>query len=194
MSWILDGISGNQDFNDRFHTWGGEWNLGLSEQQEMLRRTAREFLEAECPTTLVRELEESERGYSPELWQRMADLGWLGLAFPTEYGGANASIVDQVVLFEEIGWAIVPSPILTSTVLSGQTILNAGTEEQKARLLPGLARGDIIATLALGHAGDGFGEDDLEAHALAATGDYVVNGVKLFVPYANVSDYLLCVR
>ena len=74
-------------------------DLGLSEQQEMLSRAAREFLEAECPTTLVRELEDSDRGYSPELWRKMADLGWLGQAFPGQYGGSDGTLIDQVALF-----------------------------------------------------------------------------------------------
>ena len=168
-------------------------DLGLSEQQEMLSRAAREFLEAECPTTLVRELEDSDRGYSPELWRKMADLGWLGQAFPGQYGGSDGTLIDQVALFEEIGRAILPSPILTSTVLCGQTILYGGSEDQKASLLPLISRGDTIATLALAEAGAGFDGGDISVTATADGGDYVINGTKLFVPYAHVADYLLCV-
>ncbi len=161
-------------------------DLGLNEQQEMLRRAAREFLEAECPTSLVRELEGTDSGYSPELWKRMADLGWLGLAFPPHYSGSGGSLIDQVVLFEEIGRALVPSPIFTSSVLCGQVLLNAGSEQQKELLLPRMASGDTIVTLALDEPSPGV------LQAKADGGDYILNGVKLFVPYSHVADYLIC--
>ena len=164
-------------------------DLGLNEQQEMLGRTARDFLEAECPTTLVRELESSDKGYSPELWRKMADLGWLGLAFPAEYGGAGGSLVDEVVLFEEIGRAIVPGPMLTSTVLSGQAVLNAATDEQKSGLLRGIARGDTILSAALTEAG----ADHAGLRAEKAGDSYVINGDSMFVPYAHVASHLVVV-
>lgn len=166
-------------------------DLGLSEQQEMLRRVAREFLEAECPTSLVRDLEASERGYLPELWKRMAELGWLGLSFPSRYGGAGGELLDQVVLFEELGRAIVPGPMLASNVMAGQLLLHAGTEEQKADLLPRMARGDAIVTLAAPHASLNGGHTEIRA--VAGGGGYVVDGDALFVPYAHVADYILCV-
>ena len=124
-------------------------NLGFSESQEMLRRTAREFLEANCHTTLVRELENSEAGYSRALWKKMAQLGWLGILFPSRYGGTDGTLIDHMPLSEEIGRAILPSPMITSTVLSGLILMNSGTEEQKARILPQMAMGDMIVTLAL---------------------------------------------
>ena len=168
-------------------------DMGLSEQQELLRRSAREFLDAESPITQARVLEDSESGYSPELWKQMAALGWLGLGFPPQYGGSGGDPVDQAVLFEEIGRAILPSPILPSMVLSGQAILNAGNEEQKVRLLGGIGRGDVIVTLALDEPGAGLADGGLKAHAAPDGGDYVINGTKLFVPYAHVADYILCV-
>ena len=167
-------------------------DLGLGEQQEMLRRAARQFLEDGCPTALVRELEDSDIGYSPELWKSMADLGWLGLGLPGEYGGAGGSLVDQVVLFEEIGRAILPSPIFPSTVLCGQTLLRTASEEQKLQLLPRVVAGDLIMTLAPEDAPGGPEEERLDIVA-AADGDYVINGTRLFVPYAHVADYILYV-
>ena len=153
-------------------------DLGLSEQQELIRRTAREFLDAESPTTLVRELEDSESGYSPELWTKMAALGWLGLGIPPQYGGSGGNLIDQVVLFEEIGRAILPSPILTSTVLSGQVILNAGNEEQKLSLLGGISRGDAIVTQALEEPGAELRGSALNVRAAADGSDHVINGVE----------------
>ena len=167
-------------------------DFGLSEPQEMLRRTARDFLESECPTTVVRELEASERGYSPELWRKMADLGWLGILLPSQYEGADGTLIDQVVIAQEMGRVLLPSPVLTSTVLSGQVLLNAGSEEQKARLLPQMARGAVIVTLALAEPG-GWLDGASEVRAVADGKDYIINGTKLFVPYAQVADHLLCV-
>ena len=166
-------------------------DLGLGEQQEMLSRSAREFLEAECPTTVVRELEDSERGYSPELWERMAGLGWLGVGLPRQVRGVRGSLLDQVVLFEEVGRALLPSPMLTSSVLAGQIFLNAADEEQKSRLLTSIGAGDTIVSVALAIGPHGGGDS-----GVSVTPDgsgYVVSGTSLFVPYAHVSDYVLCV-
>jgi alkylation response protein AidB-like acyl-CoA dehydrogenase len=167
-------------------------DLGLSERHQILKRTARELLEAECPAALVREIEDSERGYSPDLWKQMADLGWLGLALPPEYGGSGGDLVDQVVLFEELGRAIVPSPVLPSTVLCGQTLLNAGGGEQKERLLPGISRGDTIVVPAGAALPGGPLRSGLQIRPAGDGSDFVIEGSSLFVPYAHVADYLLC--
>ena len=166
--------------------------FGLSERQQILKRTAREFLEAECPTALVRESEASEQGYSPDLWNKMADLGWLGLALPPEYGGAGGNLLDQVVLFEEVGRALVPGPIFSSTVLSGQILLNAGSEDQKGRLLSEISGGKtIVVTAGTGVAGGPI-RGDLQIRPAGDRGDSVLNRTSLFVPYAHAADYLLC--
>ena len=166
--------------------------LGLNEHQELIRRTAREFLEAECPTSLVRQIEASESGYSTELWKKMAELGWLGMALPPEHGGEGGSLVDQVVLFEEIGRALVPSPILTSTVLSAQTLIYAASEEQKARLIPRIARGDTVVTMASTDSSAGVDGVAPSVHAVLHGGHYVISGTAMFVPYAHLAEYILC--
>ena len=81
-------------------------DLGLSEQQELLKNAARDFLEKECPETLVREMEEDEKGYSPELWKKMAEQGWQGLLVPEAYGGADFGYLDLIILIEEFGRAL----------------------------------------------------------------------------------------
>ena len=91
-------------------------DLGLSEEQELLKNFARDFLEKECPETLVREMEEDERGYSPELWKKMAEQGWQGLIVPPEYGGSGMTFLDMVVLLEEFGRALVPGPFIPTAV------------------------------------------------------------------------------
>ena len=87
-------------------------DFGFSEEQEMLRQSARSLLERECPSAHVRQMMEDERGYSPELWRKMADLGWLGLVLPEEHGGAGLNYVDLVVVAEEMGRVLLPSPFI----------------------------------------------------------------------------------
>ena len=93
----------------------------------MLRKSARDFLKSECPASLVKEMAEDEKGYSLELWQKMALVGWQGLIFPDRYGGGGASFLDLVILLEETGRALLPSPLL-STVLGGVAILEYVSE------------------------------------------------------------------
>ncbi len=85
-------------------------DYSLSEQQEMLKNTARDFLEKESPKSHVREMEKDDKGYSPELWKKMADLGWMGLVFPEELGGSGMGPLELTVLLEEMGRALVPAP------------------------------------------------------------------------------------
>src|SRR5512139_707545 len=106
-------------------------DLGLSEEQEMLKNFARDFLEKECPETLVREMEEDERGYSPDLWQKMSEQGWQGLVIPPEYGGSGMGYLDLIVLLEEFGRALVPGPFIPTVVGGAIPILEAGSEAQK---------------------------------------------------------------
>src|SRR5919109_1328884 len=86
-------------------------DFGFSPEQDMLRQTARAFLEDNCPTSLVRQLMEDERGYKPELWKDMAELGWLGLAFPEEYGGQGVGFLGPTGIFEEMGAVFLPAPL-----------------------------------------------------------------------------------
>jgi alkylation response protein AidB-like acyl-CoA dehydrogenase len=168
-------------------------DLGLSEEQEMLKTSARDFLQRECPKKLVKQLDESDEGYSPELWRKMAQLGWLGLLFPEEYGGSGGSFLDLVVLLEEMGYNILPGPFFSTVVLGGSPILAAGNEEQKKELLPNIANGEAILTLALSEPSVRYDAAAVKATADARNGEYVINGTKLFVPDANVADFLLVV-
>ena len=167
-------------------------DLALIEHQQLLQRTAREFLEAECPTSLVREMEATEEGYSAALWKRMADLGWLGLAIPNELGGSGGNLIDQEFLFEEVGRALAPGPLLASSVFATQILLIAGNQNQKADLLPSMSRGEIIATSRLVEQETSIGIPGLGLRALMDGADYVLEGTELFVPYAQVASHILC--
>jgi alkylation response protein AidB-like acyl-CoA dehydrogenase len=168
-------------------------NFNLQEEQDMLKKTARDFLTNRCPKTLVREMEEDEKGYPTELWQEIADLGWTGLAFPEKYGGGGMSFLDLVLLIEEMARACLPSPFFATVILSGLAILDAGTEEQKQAYLPQVSSGKSIFTLALYE-----GETQPEVGSIAATataknGHFIISGTKLFVPNAHVADHILYV-
>jgi alkylation response protein AidB-like acyl-CoA dehydrogenase len=168
-------------------------DLGLSEEQELLKSSARDFLQNECPKQLVKQLDESDEGYSPELWRKMAGLGWMGLPFPPEYGGEGGSFLDLAILLEEMGYNIVPGPYFSSVVLGGLAILAAGTEEQKRQYLPQVSRGDSILTLALTEPSVRYDAAAVKTTAAAKNGEYTISGTKLFVPDANVAHHLLCV-
>jgi alkylation response protein AidB-like acyl-CoA dehydrogenase len=168
-------------------------DLVLSEEQEMLKTMARDFLTDKLPKTAVKEIEESEPGYSAELWKEMAGLGWMGLAFPEKYGGSDMHFLDLAVLLEEMGRACLPGPYFSTVVLSGLTILDIGSEEQKGEYLPKIASGEAIFTLALTEPSASYDADGIETKATADKDDYIINGTKLFVPDANVADYILVV-
>ena len=168
-------------------------DLALSEEQEMLRKMARDFLTNKCPKTLVREMEKDEKGYSPELWQEMAELDWMGLVFPARYGGGDMNFLDLSVLLEEIGRACLPGPFLSTVVLGGLPILDIGNEEQKQEYLPKIASGKAIFTLALTEPSAEYDAASITVKATADNNDYIITGTKLFVPDAHIADYLLCV-
>ena len=166
-------------------------DLGLNEAQQMLKNSAQEFLEAECPDTYVREMEEDENGFTTEMWQKLAEQGWLGLIIPEKYGGVELEFQDLTILLEEMGRYMLPGPYFSNVVLGGMSIMDSGTEEQKQEYLPRIAEGQIIVTLALN---EPSGRWDAEGIQLTAdgTGDkYTLNGTKLFVPNAHISDYIV---
>ena len=168
-------------------------DLGLTEEQEMLRKMARDFLATECPKALVREMEEDEKGYPPQLWQGMAEVGWVGLPFPEEYGGGEGSFLDLAVLIEEMGRACLPGPFFSTVVLGGLTILEVGTEEQKKEFLPQIAEGKLVIALALTEPSGGYKASDVSVEAVRDGDDYVISGTKLFVTDAHVADWIICV-
>ncbi len=168
-------------------------DLALSEEQEMVKKMARDFLTDKFPKTVVKEIEESELGYSPELWREMAELGWMGLALPEKYGGGDMSFLDLAVLLEEMGRACLPGPYFSTVVLGGLTILDIGSEEQKQEYLPKIASGEAIFTLALTEPSARYDAGGIETKATADKDGYIINGTKLFVPDANVAHYMLVV-
>ena len=165
-------------------------DLELSEDQKMLRKTARDFLVNECTKPFVREMERDEKGYSPDLWQKMADLGWMGLPFPEQCGGWGGSFLDLAVLMEEMGRACLPGPFMASVVLGGLTILEAGSDAQKEQYLTAIAKGDIF-TLALTEPNGSYDPASIHTKATAHGDDFVIAGTKFYVPDAHIASHLL---
>ena len=164
----------------------------LSEEQEMLRKSARDFQADKCPKSYVRQMAADEKGYSPVLWQEMAGLGWMGLIIPELYGGFGMEFTDLAVLLEEMGRACLPGPFFATVVLGALTILKNGSDKQKASYLPQIAAGKMLMTMALNEADGLYEAGSIATTAFAERDDYIINGAKLFVPYAHVADYVLC--
>lgn len=167
-------------------------DLTLNEIQTMLQTSAREFMDDQLPKTRVLEIDDSESGFDSDLWERMAELGWPSLAVPEEYGGLGQGWVDLGVVSEVMGYYACPSPLLSSAVLSAQAILAAGSEEQKRAMLPGIAAGQQIYTLAYTEPDYSWSPSAVQTRAAAVNGGgYTLNGTKLFIPDANVADRIL---
>ncbi len=167
-------------------------DFALNEQQEMMQTLARDFLTGEYSDKVLRAMAADEKGYTPELWQKLAEMNLLGLSIPEEYGGVG-DFLDLIVVLEEMGRACFIGPFFSSTVLGASAIIEAGSEEQKQEYLPGIAEGRIIVTLALTETSAKYTPDAIQTKATRKDNDFIINGTKLFVTDANVADYLICV-
>ena len=169
-------------------------NFGFTEEQELLRAETRKFLDQNAPLARVREIVESESGSDPALWARMAELGWVGLCMPEEHGGVGLDLETLLVVLEETGRSLFPSPLI-STVLAAKAIERFGSDEQQARWLPGLADGSKIGTFAFLEAGDSLTPDGVEAFAKSDGDQLVLSGEKLFVTDVAVANlFVVAVR
>jgi alkylation response protein AidB-like acyl-CoA dehydrogenase len=168
-------------------------DFDLSEDQEILKKTARDFLTAECPGQLVREVEH-ETGFSAELWKKMVRLGWAGMPVDENLGGSGNGFLDVCLLVEEIGRVLAPVP-LVPTVLCEYALIDGGSAEQKKRLLPAMASGQSIITPALNEATLPYHPGAIECTAEKRGEGYKIRGAKLFVPYGAIADaYLAATR
>jgi len=167
-------------------------DFGFSSEQQMLRNSFREFFKKESTPDLVRELWDDPSGYSPQLWKKMAKLGWLGLPYEERFGGSECGFLDLFILFEEMGKAQLPSPLFTSAALSGMIIDACGSDAQKKSILAAIVSGKRILTLALLN---DAGEMDFHSPEIEVTvdekGECRLNGARWLVPYANTADAIL---
>ncbi|NRA03004.1 MAG: acyl-CoA dehydrogenase family protein [Myxococcales bacterium] len=165
-------------------------NFGFEEEQELLRREIRKFLDEQCPMEEVRRLAQSSDGYSREQWKQLAELGWLGLMLPEAYGGAELTWVDAVVLLEETGRSLFPSPLI-STTLAGSAIADLGSEDQKGRWLPGLADGSRIGTIAFLEDNDVLGPAGIQLRGRPRGDAFLLSGEKRLVADVEQADLWL---
>jgi alkylation response protein AidB-like acyl-CoA dehydrogenase len=168
-------------------------DFAFSKDQELIRSSVREFLKKEFPKDLIRELRGNEKGYDPKVWKKMVKLGFQGLVIPEEYGGTEGEFYDLVVFMEEAGRNILPAPFFSTVCICSMALLEFGTDEQKKKYLPKIANKGTIWSLALKEESDSYEAGDIRLRADLKGDAYVLNGKKLFVPYANSADHLLVV-
>jgi len=162
----------------------------LSDGQQLLVNTARDFLRRQCSASVMAESVTSERGFSAELWKEISILGWPGLLVPEEHGGSGGSILDVILLIEELGRVCFPGPYVQSAVVATSLLVTTASSAQRERLLPAMARGDRLCVLALTEESASI---DPEAIALEAKPGGTLSGRKLFVNAAHVADDLIVV-
>ena len=169
-------------------------DLSLNEHQRMLAQSARTFMQRRMPKATIVALQNSETGYQPQTWSTIAELGWLGLLIPSAYGGGGASLTDAAVLYEEFGRGPLPGPFFNSGVLSALTVLEAGTNEQRGRILPEIASGRQIFTVAITEPRRSWGPQGVTMTAERRRGErFILNGTKLFVGDAVAATHLIVV-
>jgi len=164
----------------------------LSEEEVMIRETARKFLESRCPTKQVRAMEKDERGYPADVWKEAAELGWQGLALPERYGGSALPLTYLGLVMHEVGRALAPLPLL-STVSTALTIAAHGSNAMCQEVLPQVVTGDSVLTWAFTEQDPRFLPETVRMTAVADGDDFVLNGTKLFVENFAVADQCLVV-
>ncbi len=168
-------------------------DYALAKDHEMIKKSAKEFFQKECPKDKVRELKEDAKGYDPKIWKKMVKLGYQGLVIPEKYGGLEGEFLELMVFMEELGRNIMPSPFFTTVVECALPILEYGTEEQKESYLPGIAEKGDIWSLAQSEQAADLEAADIKLSAVAEGSAFLLNGTKLFIPYASVSGSFLVV-
>jgi alkylation response protein AidB-like acyl-CoA dehydrogenase len=166
-------------------------DFAFSEEQEMLRASARDFLAKEVPSSYVRRMLEAPDAWDEAFWKKLADMGWTGLGIPEAYGGVG-TFLDLVVVLEEAGRALLPGPFLSTMGLAVPTLLEAATERQKESVLGRIAAGDARATLAFSEPAGRWDAEGVQMLGAERRGDgWRLDGIKLFVPDAGVADYMV---
>jgi len=165
-------------------------DFAFSPDQQLLRGTARAFLDEQVTPAVVRALWDDPRGERDDLWKEMARLGWLGLALPEAHGGSALGMVETAIVLEELGRVVCPGPYL-ETVVAAHGLQHAGSPAQQARWLPAIAAGSARATVALLDAELDWRPEATETRAEPARDGVRLTGVKQWVPWAHVADVLL---
>src|SRR5438445_9812492 len=167
-------------------------NFAFSEEQEELRRTVRAFREDKSPSAEVRRLMETTEGYDPEVWKQMGQqLGLQGLAVPEEYGGSGYTYIELVVVLEEMGRALLCAPYFSTVALAGNAILHSGDDAAKKELLPGIAAGETIATVAFTEDNGRWDADGITMTTTKAGDGWTLDGHKMFVIDGHTANVVI---
>ncbi len=166
-------------------------DLDFNEEQEMLRQTVQQLCTDHAPLSVVRAMEDDPIGFPSTLWKHMGDLGLIGLMLPEEYGGAAQSSIEGAILYEELGRSLAPTPHFVSAVISGSSLLHAGSDAQKQAWLPKIAAGEAILTPAWLEPKGGFGPQGIQLKAVLKGDRYRLNGSKQHVAFAAAATRLL---
>ena len=166
--------------------------LVLTEEQEMIQETAREFVRERSPVAALRELRNTKdaTGFSRSLWKEMAELGWAGIVVPEELGGAGLGYAELGVVLEETGRILMAHPLVSTVLLGGSAILLGGNETQKKDVLPSVCEGDRILALAYQEAGR-YDPYRVSTRAEPGGQGYRITGEKTFVLDGHVADQLV---
>src|ERR1700755_1656929 len=162
-------------------------NFDFSDDQKQIRDEARKFLAEKCPPKAVRAVLDGKETYDRDLWKGLAEMGFLGVANPEEFGGAGAGHLELCVIAEEMGRALAPVPFSSTVYLAAEALMLAGSEAQKQAWLPRIASGEAIGTLALF---EGSGNPSPKAIKLQAANN-VLNGVKKPVADGAIADFVI---
>ena len=166
-------------------------DLEFTPEQDMLRDTVRGVCSSYCPMPVVRQLEDDPVGYAPELWKQLGQLDLIGLLLPEEHGGAGMTLLEGVVLYEELGRSLAPVPHFVSAVLGGGALVAAGSAEQQARWLPGVVSGDDVLSVAWLEPESGFGPAGVQTRAVADGDGFRITGTKRHVAFAAAATRLV---
>jgi len=167
-------------------------DLGLSEIQKMLQESSRNYLEENCTMDFVRAMESDDIGISDEIWKNMAEMGWLGLMIPEEFGGSGFNFEDMSILLEEMGRVGLSGPFFSTAIIGVRTLLLSGDEKQKKEILPKISTGEIKITLAFNETAGSFDESEINSTFTTKNDDgWTLNGEKLFVNDAKSADYFV---
>src|SRR6266404_5238508 len=171
---------------------GRRIQFAFTNEQEQFRSALRRFLNDKSPTTEVRRLMATAEGYDPAVWRQLSDeLGIPGIHIPEQYGGAGFGMVELCIVTEELGRALFCGPYFSTAVLAANAILNAGTEAQKSSLLPALASGARLATLAVTELNGNWDPRQIELVATPSVDGYRLNGAKSYVVDGHVAETLI---